>query len=134
MTEAQAIDYLMKNKGEVLAATAWEGYVAAGRGFSVTDAENVGYFPASMAVLFPPAIRKWVQRLVRSYQPETEIMVALSVPIGEQVMVAVGKRTPTPTPEGCCLKLTGTTALPPIQVVPFPVSERPEISLGDRVA
>src|SRR4051794_1673953 len=111
----------MQNKGEVLAAHSWEGFLSAGRGFSVADAENVGYFPASMVMLFPPAIRKRVQRLLRSYDPAREIIVLLSVLIGEQVMVALGKRTPALTPEECFLKLTGTPACPPIQVMPFPI-------------
>lgn len=123
MTEAQAIDYLMKNKGEVLSITGWEGYMAGGPGFMVCDGQNVGYFTENLAVLFPPAMRKRVRRLLRAYDPAREVVVALAVPVGERYMMALGKRTPSLPPEEAFLKRVGTPGCPPIQVVRVPVDE-----------
>lgn len=123
MTEARAIDLLMTHKGETLAATAHEGFCAGGRGFLVTDGQSVGYFTENLTVLFPPIMRKRVQRLVRSYRPESELVVALAVPFGERHMMALGKRKPPLTPEECFLKHAGTPGCPPIQVVRVPVGE-----------
>jgi hypothetical protein len=120
MTERQAIDLLIKNKGEVLAGTGWEGYLAAGRGFLVSDGQNVGYFPARLAVHFPSVLRRRVQRLVKSYQPERELVVLLSVLFEGKIMLALGKRTPALTPEEAFLKHAGTPGMPSMQPVYFP--------------
>src|SRR5262245_26407516 len=80
VTEHQAIDFLMKEKGEALSATGWEGYLAGGRGFMVSDGRDIGYFPACLTKYFPPALRKRVRRLVAAYQPEREVVALLSVP------------------------------------------------------
>jgi hypothetical protein len=130
MTEARAIDALMQHKAEVVAGTGWEGFCAAGKGFMVADETSVGYFPACVVVRFPRAVRKRVRRLVRAYEPETEIVVLLSVPMGEQVMVALGKRTPALTPEEAFLKHAVTPACPPMQPVLFPVQGRRSVAAG----
>jgi hypothetical protein len=122
VTEVEAIDLLMRRKGEALAATSWEGFCTAGRGFMVSDMRNVGYFPASMAGLFHPPLRKRMQRLLTRYNPRTEIVVVLSVPLGARAMVAIGKRRPTLPPEQAFLTLAGTPALPPMELKRLPVT------------
>jgi hypothetical protein len=70
-----------------------------------------------MATHFPPAIRRRVERLVKSYQPEREIVVLLAVSIDKEIVVALGKRTPALTPEAAFLKHAGTPGCPPMQLV-----------------
>jgi hypothetical protein len=121
MTERQVIDLLMTNKGEVLTATAWEGFIASGRGFMVSDGQSVGYFPACITAHFPPLIHRRVERLVKSYRPERDIVVLLAVPVDREIMLALGKRTPILSPEAAFLKHTGTEGCPPMQPVYYPV-------------
>jgi hypothetical protein len=123
MTKAHAIDLLMTHKGEVLAATGWEGYLACGPGFLVADAHNVGYLPKCLAQHFPPAIRKRLQRLVKSYRPETEVVVMLVYPVEGTVLLALGKRKPLLPPEEALLKWAGRPGLPPMETALFPVAE-----------
>lgn len=125
MTETEIIDYLMSKKGEVLSATAWEGYLAAGRGFLATDGQSVSYFPASMAAHFPPVVRRRLLPLVKAYRPERELVVLLVVPIGREIMLALGKRTPALTPEEAFLKHAGTPGCPPMQIILHAPLERP---------
>jgi hypothetical protein len=125
MTESQAIDFLMDRKGEVLSATGWEGYLAAGKGFLVTDGQSISYFPACMVAPFPPVVRRRVQRLVKSYKPTTQIVVLLAVPVDREIMLALGKCTPALTPEEAFLKHCGTDGCPLMEVVFHPPLERP---------
>jgi hypothetical protein len=125
MTESQVIDCLMERKGEVLSATGWEGFLAGGKGFLVTDGQNVSYFPACMAAHFPPVVRRRVQRLVESYQPATQIVVLLAVPVDREIMCVLRTHTPILSPEQAFLKHVGTPGCPPLQIVFHAPLERP---------
>ena len=124
MTESEAIDLLMEKKGEILAGTGWEGYCKAGKGFLVTDGQSVSFMPLSLVERFQQPIRRRVQRLVKSYQPERELVVLLAVPFEGQIMLALGKRTPALRPEEAFLKHAGTPGCPPMHTINVPVELR----------
>jgi len=126
MTETEAINLLMEHKGEVLAATGWEGYCKAGKGFLVTDGQSVSFMPLSLVGWFQQPIRRRLLPLVKSYQPERELVVLLAVPFEGQIMMALGKRTPALKPEKAFLKHCGTEGCPPMQTIKFPVPESGE--------
>jgi hypothetical protein len=118
MTESQAIDFLMERKGKVLAATGWEGFLAAGKGFLVTDGQSVSFMPLSLVGRFQTHIRRRLLPLVKSYVPATQIVVALLVPLDPAtIVIALGTRMPALAPEEAFLQYTGTPALPPMQTV-----------------
>jgi hypothetical protein len=125
MTERQAIDLLMQHKSEPLAATAWEGYMAAGRGFLMTDGQSVSYIPLSLVGRFQQQIRRRLLLLVKSYRPATQVVVLLAVPVDREIMLALGKRAPVFTPEAAFLKHAGTPGCPPMQIVFHAPLERP---------
>jgi hypothetical protein len=41
------VNLLIKRKGEAIAATCWEGYLAVGRGALMTDGRSAVYIPRS---------------------------------------------------------------------------------------
>lgn len=123
MTENHAIDLLMEHKGEVVAATGWEGYIAAGRGLVMTDGTTAHYIPLSMLRRLPPDLRRRVLPLVQSYRPTTQVVAVLVVELDRTIALAVGTRTPPLPPEAAFLKHAGTPGCPPMQVIGIPVSE-----------
>lgn len=115
--ESDVLDLVMTHRGEILSATGWEGFIAAGRGFIVTNGANAGYTRACDTWQLPPIIRKRVKRLVQSYDPTKEIVLLFVATEGGQSYLAVGKRTPALPPEECLIKWAGTPELPKMLVM-----------------
>jgi hypothetical protein len=113
--EAEAIDSLMAHKGEVTAATAWEGFLSVGRGYVMCDGTNAAYVPAAEAWRLPSLVRRRVQRLTREYDPTKEIVLLLVLTEGDQQYLALGKRTPALSPEECLLKWIGREECRPMK-------------------
>lgn len=125
MTERQALNQLMKVQGPHLAATAWEGFCAGGRGAVATDGHcNAAYFSSDLVHRIPGLVSQKLQRLVRRYDPTSELVAVLLVKLPSGgFMAAVGICRPALSPEACFLKLVGSPGMPPMQVVPVPVPE-----------
>jgi hypothetical protein len=118
LTETQAINFLMERKGEVLSATAWEGYLAGGRGCVMADGLTASFLPLSLVAHFETPIRRRLLPLVKSYAPDRQIVVALVVLLDPAtILIALGKRTPALSPEKAFLKHVGTPGCPTMQIV-----------------
>jgi hypothetical protein len=115
--EADAIDCLMSHKGEVTAATAWEGFLSVGRGAVMCDGTSAAYMSAENIWRLPSLVRRRAQRLVRDYDPTRELVLLLVLVEGEQKYLALGKRTPALPPEECLLRWAGRKECPPMRVL-----------------
>jgi hypothetical protein len=108
------IDLLIERKETVLAATGWEGYIAAGRGALMTDAKTVVYLnrPA-IKYRFPgsSADRKRLLCAVDHYDPTTEIVALVCWADGS---VTIRRHTPRLPPEAALLERAGTAGMPPM--------------------
>jgi hypothetical protein len=86
-----------------LAARAWEGYQASGRGLLLLDYEDdtIRYVPAAMPEFAASREKEWrdAQRLVKEYDPKNDVVLMLNN-FFPNTMTAVMQPTPEafPTP------------------------------------
>jgi hypothetical protein len=82
----------------LIAAGAWEGYRDSGRGFVYWDFDDdsMRYIPASVPQFASTSEKRWrdAQRLVKEYNPETEIVIVLNNFVANTLTTIV-----QPTPE-----------------------------------
>jgi hypothetical protein len=113
-TEA-VVDLLIERKGTATAATAWEGYLAAGRGYLMTDGRSAAYIPrAEIKHQFPAssADRQRLLRAVDSYDPCTEVVLIVSWADGSWT---IRRYAPPIAPEAALLAWAGTPGMAPMQ-------------------
>lgn len=119
-SDQQFLNVLLAAKGEDMAALAWEGFLAGGRGAVMTDLDNGHYLPKKTIIRHFPglkAIRKRLVHLVNTYRPQTQLVLLIGVNTGRSTRWLLRTWTPPIRPEDALLRLVGTSGCPPMKMV-----------------
>ena len=117
LTVDEFLALVLKHKGPVLAATAWEGFCQAGRGLVFTNGlTDVVYAPRVVVqreIPMPTSRRRFLLQQIAAYEPHTQIV--LVIPWSDQPWT-IRRITTTPQPEAAFLQCVGTPDCPPLRI------------------